>query len=177
MSIYQTMARYGPRFFKQSTLLKHGLNWSPMYRRTTGRVVSISDDLLRVVVEVPVSYRNSNYVGATFGGSLFSAVDPMPMVQLINLLDSEYIVWDKSAAIRFRIPAYEDLIAESVYTVHEVQSIRERVEQLGELEWVKTTQYTNRDKSKVFCEVDKTLYVATKSHYKAKRARRAQQRD
>jgi len=111
MSIYQELAKHGTRFFKKSTLFKHGLNWSPMYRRTTGRVLSVSDDLLRIEVGVPISYRNRNYVSAIFGGSLFSAVDPVPMVQLINLLDSQYVVWDKAAAIRFKVPAYEDVVA------------------------------------------------------------------
>ncbi|MEM6986052.1 MAG: DUF4442 domain-containing protein, partial [Pseudomonadota bacterium] len=92
---------------------------------------------------------------------------------LINLLDSHYIVWDKSAAIRFKVPAYEDVVAECVYSQDEVDGIREQVDQLGELEWVKTTQYTDRAGSKVFCEVEKTLYIATKAHYKAKKQQRA----
>ncbi|MEM7379520.1 MAG: DUF4442 domain-containing protein [Pseudomonadota bacterium] len=172
MSVYQAIAKYGPRFFKRSSLFKHGLNWSPMYRRTTGRVVSVSDDLLRIVVEVPIGYRNRNYVGAIFGGSLFSAVDPVPMVQLINLLDSDYIVWDKSAEIRFKVPAYQDVVAESIYTPDEVEAIRTEVEAAGEMVYAKTTRYTDRRGETVFCEVDKTLYIATKAHHKAKKRRR-----
>ena len=174
MSIYQELAKHGTRFFKKSTLFKHGLNWSPMYRRTTGRVLSVSDDLLRIEVGVPISYRNRNYVSAIFGGSLFSAVDPVPMVQLINLLDSQYVVWDKAAAIRFKVPAYEDVVAESVFTPEEIEDIRQRAERDGECEIVKTTRYTSRDGKTVFSEVDKTLYVATKAHYKAKKRRRAE---
>jgi len=80
------------------------------------------------------------------------------MVQLINLLDSQYVVWDKAAAIRFKVPAYEDVVAESVFTPEEVEDIR----------------HTSRDGKTVFSEVDKTLYVATKAHYKAKKRRRAE---
>ena len=83
MSIYKTIGTIGTKFIGRATLFKYGFNLSPMYRRSTGRIVTVSPDLLRVQIKLPISYKNKNYVNSIFGGSLFSAVDPIPMVQLV----------------------------------------------------------------------------------------------
>ena len=143
-----------------------------MYSRSTGKIVEVSDDLLHVKMKLPITYRNKNYVGSIFGGSMFSAVDPIPMVQLINLLDSSFVVWDKSAEIAFKAPAREDLYADFEYSLDELETIRSTVESDNEMHIVKTTQLTNKDKTKVFCEVKKTVYIASKAYYKEKRRQR-----
>lgn len=140
-----------------------------MYRRSTSRVVFVTKDLMKVQVKLPISYKNKNYVNSIFGGSMFSAVDPIPMVQLLNLLGEEYVVWDKSAQIFFKRPAKENLFAEFVYTSGELNEIKERVAREKEIEIIKTTLLTNKDQTKTFCEVRKTIYVADKSFYKSKR--------
>nr|WP_280954591.1 DUF4442 domain-containing protein [Shewanella sp. WXL01] len=174
VTIYQKIAKVGPKLIGQDKLFKYGFNWLPMYRRSTGRIVSVSKDLTEVTMRLPLSYRNRNYVGSIFGGSMFSAVDPIPMVQLINLLDSQYVVWDKSAEIYFKAPAREDLYADFVFTEQELEQIKRDVEQQQEINLIKTTQLTNKARDKVFCEVKKTLYISTKAHYKKKRAKRQQ---
>ena len=52
---------------------------------------------------------------------MFSAVDPFPMTQLMNLIGDEYVVWDKAAEIFFRRPAKEDLFADFIYTYEEIE--------------------------------------------------------
>ena len=173
MSFYQALARVGERLGNKHVLFKHGFNLSPMYRRSTGRVLSVTPDLLKISVRLPISYKNRNYVGSIFGGSMFSAVDPMPMVQLINLLGKDYVVWDKAAEIFFKIPAREDLYADFECTLEDVDSIRQRVQEQGEIEIVKVTELTNAARDKVYCEVHKRLYIATKAHFKAKRQQRS----
>lgn len=141
-----------------------------MYRRSTGRITKASEDLLHIQVKLPISWKNRNYVNSIFGGSMFSAVDPIPMVQLMNLLGKDYVVWDKAAEIRFRRPAREHLYAEFTYTLEELEEIKTQVAQKNEVEIEKITQLVNKDKSKVFCEVNKTIYVADKAYFKQKRA-------
>lgn len=170
--MYQKIAELGPKLLGKALTLKLGFNFSPMYRRSTARIIDVSDDITQIRTRLAISYKNRNYVGSIFGGSLFSAVDPIPMVQLINLLDSEYVVWDKSAEIFFKAPAREDLYADFTYSEDELNNIRKTVEAHNEMEIVKTTQLTNKDKSRVYCEVRKTIYVASKTHYKAKLAAR-----
>lgn len=140
-----------------------------MYRRSTARVHKVSKDLSQITIKLPLSWKNKNYVGTIFGGSMFAAVDPIPMVQLINLLDDDYVVWDKSAVIKFKRPAKETLYANFVFEKTEVETIKARVEKEREIEIVKSTLLTNRDGDKEFCLIEKTLYIANKDFYKQKR--------
>ena len=172
MSIYQKIAEVGSKYVGKHKLFKHGFNLSPMYRRSTAKVMEVSEDLLMVRIKLPISYKNRNYVNSIFGGSMFSAVDPIPMVQLINLLDGNYVVWDKSAEIFFKRPAKENLYADFTYTGEELDRIKYQVEKDKEMEFIKTTLLTNKDRTKVYCEVRKTIYVADKSYYKRKRDER-----
>jgi hypothetical protein len=174
MSLYQKLAEISSKLFDQNTIFKYGFNLSPMYRRSTGRIISVSKDLLDIRVKLPISYKNRNYVSSIFGGSLFSVVDPIPMVQLINLLGDDYVVWDKSAEIFFKKPAKENLYADFQYTLDELEEIKTKVGQENEIEIVKTTRLTDKDRNKIYCEVKKTIYVAEKSFYKAKLKKRKQ---
>ena len=59
---------------------------------------------MEVRVKIPLNWKTRNGVGTIFGGSLYAAVDPIYMTMLIKLLGPDYLVWDKSAAIRFLKP-------------------------------------------------------------------------
>ena len=176
MSLYRHIGRLGPKLFDPATLFKVGFNLSPMYRRSTARILSVSDDLMRVEIVLPISYKNKNYIGSIFGGSMFAAVDPIPMVQLINILDHAYVVWDKAATIRFKAPAREDLFADFAFTRAEIEQVVGAAEAEGETETVVTTRLMDEARARTYCEVEKTIYVATKGFYRAKRARRAARR-
>lgn len=169
MSFYQSISEIASKFMKQHTLFKYGFNLSPMYRRSTARISNVSEDLLHITIKLPISYKNKNYVSTIFGGSLFSAVDPIPMVQLMYLLGNEYVVWDKSAEINFKRPAKENLVATFTYTLDEVAQIKKQVIEEKEIEIVKNTVLTDKSESTVFCEVKKTIYIADKQFYKKKR--------
>lgn len=169
MSVYKKLADFGGKFIGKSTLFKHGFNYSPMYRRSTARIVAISKDLLQVTIKLPISYKNKNYVNSIFGGSMFAAVDPIPMIQLMHLLGDDYVVWDKSAEIYFKKPAKETLYADFIYTSIEVDAILNRVATEKEMEVTKVTQLTNLDRTIIYCEVRKTIYIADKSFFKEKK--------
>lgn len=172
MTIYQSLAQVGSKLIGPEKLFKYGFNLSPMYRRSTGRVQSVSQGLNEITVKIPISYKNKNYVGSIFGGSMFSAVDPIPMIQLMTILENKFIVWDKAAEIRFKAPAREDLFAHFEFSSEEIESIIKHVNAAGEMELEKTTSLTNKSKSKHYCEVKKTIYIATKEHFKMKQAKR-----
>lgn len=168
MSIYKKVAKIGPKLIGKALVMKYGFNWSPMYRRSTGKIIEVTDDLLRIRIKIPLSYKNKNYVNSIFGGSMFSAVDPIPMVQLINLIGEDYVVWDKSAEIFFKRPAKQSIYGDFEYSIGELEDIKSKVKDSKEIEIVKTTVLTDRDRSTVFCEVRKTIYIADKSFYKEK---------
>ena len=104
---------------------------------------------------------------------MFAAVDPIPMVQLMNLIGDDFVVWDKSAEIKFKRPAKEDLYADFVFSKNELEEIKIKVATHQEWEVLKTTHLTNKEKTQVFCEVHKTIYVADKEFYKAKRKKKS----
>lgn len=172
MSIYKKIVEIGSKYIGKDKLLKYGFNLSPMYRRSTAKIISISKDLFYVQIKLPISYKNKNYVNSIFGGSLFSSVDPIPMVQLINIIGNDYVVWDKSAEIYFKKPAKENLFAEFIFTNIEIDEIKNRIRTENEIEIVKITSLTNKEKTIVYCEIKKTIYIAKKSFYKKKKEKR-----
>ena len=172
MITYKKIAELAARFISKSKVLKLGFNLSPMYRRTSAKVIYISDDFLKIQIKLPFSYKNANYVNTIFGGSMFSAVDPFPMTQLMNLIGDDYVVWDKAAEIFFRRPAKEDLYADFIYSLEELEEIKKKAKELNEFEIVKITKLTNKDKSIVYCEVHKKVYIANKAFFKEKQKAR-----
>lgn len=172
MSIYRKISEIGTKFIPKHKLFKYGFNLSPMYRRSTGRIIHASEDLLNITVKLPISWKNRNYMNSIFGGSMFSAVDPIPMIQLVNLIGNDYIVWDKSAEIFFKKPGKENLYAEFTFTQEELEDIKNRVATENEIEIFKTTQLTNKSGDTVFCEVKKCIYVADKQFFKNKKRKK-----
>lgn len=170
--MYDKIFKFLNRFFKKSTLFRVMFNISPMYRRSCGKLYFVSDDLYVVKIKIPLNYKNRNYVGSMFGGSLFSATDPIYMIQLMNILGSDYVVWDKSTEIRFRRPAYKDAFVTFEFTKEEIETIINRVNVENAIDIVKQLYITD-GKTTVFTELDKTLYISTKKYYKERRAKKS----
>ncbi|NKE36372.1 DUF4442 domain-containing protein [Natronococcus sp. JC468] len=107
----------------RSRLYRLGFNLFPAYRRTGGRVTYIAPDWQEVRVKLPLNWRTRNYVGTTFGGSMYAAVDPFYMMMLLKNLGDEYVVWDKEAEIRFKKPGRKTLYARCTITDEEIAAI------------------------------------------------------
>ncbi|NJM80273.1 MAG: DUF4442 domain-containing protein [Flavobacterium sp.] len=168
--MYDSIFNFLNRFFKKATLFKIMFNISPMYRRTCGKITFVSSDLHVVKIKIPLTYKNKNYVGSMFGGSLFSATDPIYMIQLMQILGKEYVVWDKSTEIKFKRPAYKNAFATFEFSTKEIATIIANVDEKKEIDMVKKLYITD-GKETVFTELDKTIYISTKENYKAKRAK------
>lgn len=169
--MYRTITKIAKRFFTDAQIYKYGFNWSPMYRRSTGRLVTVSDNLMYVKIKIPLSIKNRNFVGTIFGGSLFSATDPIYMIQLMNILGDDYVVWDKSATINFKRPAKETVFAEFIFSEEDLSLIKTEVSKNGEFNLIKTPNIVDK-KGVIIAELSKTIYVADKSYYKEKRKRK-----
>ena len=109
----------------KSRILRWKFNLFPAYRGAGGRVTYIASDFREVRVKLPLSFRTRNYVGTIYGGSMYSAVDPIYMIMLIHLLGPGYVVWDKAATIRFRRPGKATLYATFRLDDQELEVIRE----------------------------------------------------
>ena len=143
-------------------LLKNFMNFWPPYFGAGIRVRSIAPDFRTVQVEMKLRFWNRNYVGTHFGGSLYSMTDPFFMFMLIENLGPEYVVWDKSATIRFKRPGRGRVQATFRVTQEQIDSIRDQANREKKVEPVFLAQVVDDDGT-VVAEVEKLLYVRRKS--------------
>jgi acyl-coenzyme A thioesterase PaaI-like protein len=127
----------------QSRVTRWGFNWWPCYRGTGGRITYVASDWREVRVRVPLSFGTRNYVGTIFGGSMYGALDPIPMIMLIQLLGPEYSVWDKSASVRFLRPGRETLYATVRIDDAELAAIHDAIDGTGRAERTYTIDLRN----------------------------------
>ncbi|ELY52570.1 DUF4442 domain-containing protein [Natronolimnohabitans innermongolicus] len=146
----------------RSRLYRIGFNLFPAYRGTGGRVTYIAPDWREIRVKLPNSWRTRNYVGTTFGGSIYGAVDPFYMMMLLKRLGDGYVVWDKEADIRFKKPGQETLYAQFRLTDEELEAIRAELATEGteSIDRHYTVDLVDAE-GVVHATVRKTVYVTT----------------
>ena len=156
---------------KVSTIYKYGFNWSPMYRRTTAKLIEVSDDLHYVKIRLKLNWKNSNYVGSIFGGSMLAATDPIYMIQLIQILGDHYVVWDKAVEARYKKPAKSTIYGEFVFSVEDIETIKESVAKSNQTDIIKTMNLVDENQN-IIATFNKTIYIADKRFYKDKLKKR-----
>jgi hypothetical protein len=140
---------------------RRGFNFFPAYRGTGGRLIYLADDYHEIHVKIPLTWRTRNYVGTTFGGSMYGAVDPVYMIMLIKILGEDYVIWDKAATIRFKKPGRSTLYAKFRIEPEEIEAIRDELTRSNSTERIYRVSLVDKD-GKVYAEVEKTLYIAQK---------------
>jgi len=100
-------------------------------------------------------------VGTHFGGSLYSMTDPFYMLMLIENLGRDYIVWDKSATIRFKRPGRGKMLACFRLSDEQIEGIRQglRAQEKVEPEFMVEVK---DETGAVVAEVQKILHVRRK---------------
>jgi len=143
--------------------MKWFLNLYPPYLFTRTRVKHISPDWREVVVVLRKSFLTRNYVGTTFGGSLYAATDPFFMLMLVGILGiKDYIIWDKSSEIYFKKPVRSDVTYHFVITDQDLEKIRKDLEVQNKI--LPTFTVEGRDAEGDVCTiVKKVLYIRKKS--------------
>ncbi len=137
------------------------LNLWPPYLGAGIRVKRLQPDWKAIDVEMNLRFWNSNYVGTHFGGSLYSMTDPFYMLMLIENLGRDYIVWDKSATIRFRKPGKGKVRTEFRLAEAQLDEIRDQLKTQEKVEPVFLAEV--RDESgALIAEVEKVLHVRKK---------------
>ena len=143
---------------KMSRYLKRWLNrWSP-FQGAGIRIRRISPDFREVDVEMVHCAWNINRNETHFGGSLFAMTDGMYMMILMENLGTNYIVWDKSASIRFRRPARTAVRAEFRLSKQQIEEVRRAADTQPKVE--PTWKIEIRDRSgEVVAVVERTMSV------------------
>jgi len=137
------------------------LNLWPPFAGAGIRVKRLQPDWKAIDVEMKLRFWNRNYVGTHFGGSLYSMTDPFYMLMLIENLGSDYIVWDKSATIRFKKPGRGRMLAGFRLSDEQIEGIRQglKVQEKVEPEFMVEVK---DETGTVVAEVQKVLYVRRK---------------
>jgi hypothetical protein len=143
-----------------SRLLKL-LRFYPPFLGAGIRIARMSDDLREIDVEMKLHWWNRNYVRTHYGGSLYSMADPFYMVMLIENLGPGYVVWDKTATIRFRKPGKGTVRAEFRLTQEQIDSLRAQVDSQGKIEPTFNVRVLD-ESGEVVAEVEKLLHVRRK---------------
>jgi acyl-coenzyme A thioesterase PaaI-like protein len=134
------------------------------YRGTGGRLKYIAEDWSEVRLELPLSRRTRNYVGTIFGGSIYSAVDPIYMLMLIRRLGPDFVVWDKSATIQFKKPGRETLHARFLVSDDELAAVRSALESQRSIDRAYAVDLV--DGSGTLCAtVEKIIYIRRRDQH------------
>ncbi|MFY9310803.1 MAG: DUF4442 domain-containing protein [Bacteroidia bacterium] len=152
----------------KSKLIKLGFNLFPAYRRTGGRICFLSNDWRDVHVKLKLTWKTKNYVGTVFGGSIYGAVDPIYMIQLINILGKDFVVWDKSANIYFLKPVKSAVYARFQITNEILEEIRHKINADKKYVINLPVEFLDKD-GVVYAKVEKAIYIAEKGYYKNKK--------
>jgi len=137
------------------------LNLYPPFLGAGIRITRLRPDWKEIDVEMKLRRWNKNYVGTHYGGSLYSMTDPFFMLMLIENLGREYIVWDKSATIRFRRPGKGTVRASFRLSEEQIEEIREASKREPTVE--RTFGVEVKDESgAVVAEVEKLLHIRRK---------------
>jgi len=142
--------------------LRRLFNWWLPYLGSGIKVLEINDDWSYAKVMLKLRRRNANYFGTAYGGSLFSMTDPFYVLLLTNQLGRDYIVWDKSACIKFIRPGSTDVFAEFRLTPEQVAEIKAHADANDKFEPTFDVEVIDT-KGDVVAKVEKRLYVRRKA--------------
>jgi hypothetical protein len=145
---------------KFSTILKLIRFWPPFLGAGI-KVTSFSKDYRHIIVQMKLRFWNKNYVGTHFGGSIYSMTDPFYMLMLLHGLGNEYIVWDKSASIRYKKPARSIVYAEFKISPEQIEHIKQELIESPKTESEFVVEITDKT-GEVVAEVRKLLHVSKK---------------
>ena len=139
-----------------------------MYKNTGGKLIKVSDDLHYIKIQLLFNYKTRNYVGTIYGGHMYSSVDGIYVIQLIHILGDNYIVWDKSAKIKFKRPANKTLFADFKISDELIEQIKGDIVKDKKKDYNLFVNLTDEN-GNIYAQVEKVIYIASKEYYKSKK--------
>ena len=146
---------------RKSHALRRWINLWPPFLGAGIRITHIASDMKAVDVEMKLRFWNANYVGTHFGGSLFAMTDAFYMLMLMANLGRDYVVWDKTATIRYRKPGRGTVRVEFRLFDNQIDDIREQLKTLPKYEPAFSVEVKD-EAGVVIAEVEKRLHVRKK---------------
>ena len=152
----------------KSKLKRLTFNLFPAIRGTGVWVSFISNDYREIHIRLPLNWRTRNYVGTIFGGSIYASTDPFYMLQLMQILGTKYVVWDKSAQIKFKRPIQKTVYARFLITDEILNEIKENVKN-NNTYTIDLPVLLQDKEATIYAEIIKTIYIADKSYYNSRK--------
>ena len=147
---------------KRKTLLLKLMNFWPPFLGAGIHVDFMSKDFHKVEVSMKLRFWNRNYVNTHYGGSLYSMTDPFYMLMLMQILGRDYIIWDKSASIRFKKPGIGKVTAVFLLTHEQIETFKKDLLIHSKIEPVLSVNVCDSSGA-VVAIVEKVLFIKKKS--------------
>jgi acyl-coenzyme A thioesterase PaaI-like protein len=146
-------------------LYRLAFNFFPAFRATGARVIYIAEDRRKLRIKLPLNFRTRNIHGTLFGGAMYAATDPLYAILVKAALGPDFIIWDKSGAIRYKKPGRSTLYAECSLSDSQVASMKKRLDAESSVDLDYEIELVD-EKNVVHAVVQKTIYAARKEVYK-----------
>jgi len=137
------------------------INWYPPYIGAGIKLKKVNQDKTRMEVELRKTWFNKNLFGTHFGGSLYAMCDPFYVFIVHNYLGKGYIVWDKSAEIKFIKPATGKVSAIFEIPQEKLLQLKGEVDSVGKHTAIFETVITN-ESDELVAKVRKEIYMRKK---------------
>ena len=147
----------GVSFYKNVKMI----NWYPPYLGAGIKLKKVNQDKTRMEVELRKTWFNKNLFGTHFGGSLYAMCDPFYVFIVHNYLGRGYVVWDKSAAIKFIKPGTGKVKAIFEISQEKLLELKAEADNNGKHTVFFETVITNEDQE-VVAKVRKEIYMRKK---------------
>jgi acyl-coenzyme A thioesterase PaaI-like protein len=112
----------------ESRAWRWGGNLFPAYRRSGARITYVAPGFDEVHIKIPSNWKTRNHMGITWGGGLYSALDPIYGVMLYKILGGKYRVIDRTASIHFKRPGKTTLFARFRLSQQELEGIQTQLQ-------------------------------------------------
>ncbi|RLD52109.1 MAG: tetrameric acyl-CoA thioesterase [Bacteroidetes bacterium] len=134
----------------------------PPYLGAGIKLKNVNKDFTRFEVQMKMHWYNRNIFGTHFGGSLYAMSDPFFVFIIMNFLGKEYIVWDKSANIKFVKPGKGTVNVVFEISKDKLEELKNDVDEKGKNTYFFKTEITNSD-NEVVARIEKEIYVKKKN--------------
>ena len=138
------------------------INWYPPYIGAGIKLKKVNQDKTRMEVELRKTRFNKNLFGTHFGGSLYAMCDPFYVFIVHNYLGRGYVVWDKSAEIKFIKPGTGKVSAVFEISQEKLLQLKEEVDSAGKHTVFFETVIKN-ESDQLVAKVRKEIYMRKKS--------------
>lgn len=139
------------------------INWYPPFIGAGIRLKEVDDNLRHVVSEMKLTWYNRNLFGTHFGGSLFAMTDPFYVFMVSHNLGPEFIVWDKSACIKFLRPGRGTVRAVFKLSDEKISEVKKELQNKNKYTFTMKALITDTGDNPV-AELEKEIYVRRKKN-------------